>query len=1113
MNRSLICLVLVCIGVSALGKKKKAHWHSWWNTDWKYRQWVAIDPAGSTETMRNIPVSVRLTDALFASAYASSNGTDIRAVDSNGQLLPSQLVRFSANDVRLLIRLPQLNKTAGQGFFLYFGSSRLESFSPALVLDNSYWLYTPLAGTLENLAGRPLSISKQGFVVQNGWTAGLITGNSYPWISLSRQYRGFLELISPDADLRTGIMLAARIRPTASTTMSLFSSNGFQVFLEGTKLVVETEKGRLTLPGIRSGIWQSVVIAASATTGQLSASIGGNKPVNQQLIPFSIRTDTMRIGRHMNNGDSTQFDGDLEEMSIQNAYPSDDYLRVIARNLDENAAFLQVQHPETQLGIALPPAPQLVRPANGAQSHKPDGIVLEWLPVPGAIGYEIELYREAQPAKIWKRLSAGNQRSFKITHEMAGLSSLLWTVRAVTENGKSIDGHLAKLDFIQSGSDLPSLNPKRATFSRPEQFTIQLNGYLQSRVHHLQQYMIDFPRRNPGLLRMLRDRPEKDIPDWAGVFPGQYLSSAQLTWRLTKDPELKKNIDQYVLDLLKTQRADGYMGPFTDLNGPLSLWNHYAMVCGLIHYYEDTRFDPALQSAIRIVDLVKKEFGAGGKSIPKTGGASEAISHAVALVYRETKNPEYFRFATYLMHEAWNENGGVAYYQLGVDKKPVADFPVRRWEGIHNIQTLGEMYWVTGNPSYKKAMEHLWHTLRKTERHATGGFSTNEGLLGTPYQHGTIETCCTVAWTLLSTDMLRLTGDSRVADELEWSTLNSALGSIPLDGGCSSYGTQPEGFRRFCELRQGPSDGIELNCCSSNAPRAIGNIANWALLENAGGLVLNYYGPSTLTTNVKGNNTFSIQQETSYPEDGNIRLHISLSQSQKIPVQLRIPQWSINNTILLNGKALPAPMAGTYYTIDRKWKTGDLIELILDFRPRVRAGEEVYSGKVAIYKGPILLAQDMRYSTNQPPAQLDLRSLKIESLPTADDEKQPWLLIMVQDAAGKEWQFCDFSSAGQQGGYYRSWIDAVNIPPAPFYQQEPSTPSLLQWNKSQGAASWTILISDRPDFRNAKKVNGLSKPEYSTVELKPGRYWWTVQAENEHGVQISDNPSREFIKR
>lgn len=1111
MNRSLICLVLVCIGISALADNGKVHGHSWWNKDWKYRQWVAINAAGTTETVRDVPVSVRLSDAVFARAYSYANGADIRAVDSNGQLLPMQLVRFSANDVRLLVQLPQLNNIAGQGFFLYFGNAGLSSFSPAKVLDNSYWLYTPLAGTLENLTSRPVSISKQGFVVQNGWTAGLITGNSYPWISLSRQYRGFLELVS-DADLVNGIMMAARIRPATNNTMSLFSAAGLQVFLKDTKLVVETAKGRLTVPGIVPGRWQSVVIAANPATGQINASIGGNKAVNEQFAPFPIRTDTIRLGRHINNGDSTQFDGDLEEISMLNAYPSGDYLQIIARNLDETAAFLQVQDPETQSGIALPPAPQLIRPANGAQSHKPDGIVLEWLPVPGAVGYEIELYREAEPGKVWKRLSAGNQQTFKITREMAALSSLLWTVRAVAGNGKSIGGHLTKLDFIQANSDMPSLHPKTPVFSRPAQFTIQLNGYLQTRVHHLQQYMIDFPRRNPGLLRMLRDRPEKNIPDWAGVFPGQYLSSAQLTWRLTRDTELKQNIDQYVLDLLKTQRADGYMEPFNDLNGPLSLWNHYAMVCGLIHYYEDTRFDPALQSAVRIIDLVKKEFGAGAKSIPKTGGASEAISHAVALVYRETKNPEYFRFATYLMHEAWNESGGVAYYQLGIDKKSVDDFPVRRWEGIHNIQALGEMYWATGNEAYKKAMEHLWHTLKKTERHATGGFSTNEGLLGTPYQYGTIETCCTVAWTLLSTDMLRLTGDSRVADELEWSTLNSALGSIPLDGGCSSYGTQPEGFRRFCELRQGPPDGVELNCCSSNAPRAIGNIANWALLENAGGLVLNYYGPSTSTTTLNGNNTFSIQQETMYPEEGKIRLHISTGRPQKIPVQLRIPQWSINNTVVLNGKALPAPVAGTYYTIERRWKTGDLIELTLDFRPRVRAGEEVYTGKVAIYKGPILLAQDMQYSTKQAPAQLDLHSLKIEKSSVQGDEQQPWILTRVQDAAGKEWEFCDFSSAGQHGGYYRSWIDAVNIPPAPFYQQETTASNLLTWEKSLGAAFWTLLISDRPDFRKAKKISGLTHPEYSIEGLKPGRYWWTVQAENEHGVQISDNPSREFIK-
>src|SRR5690606_8523666 len=145
----------------------------------------------------------------------------------------------------------------------------------------------------------------------------------------------------------------------------------------------------------------------------------------------------------------------------------------------------------------------------------------------------------------------------------------------------------------------------------------------------------------------------------------------------------------------------------------------------------------------------------------------------------------------------------------------------------------------------------------------------------------TLETCCTVAWIAVSIDVLKMTGDPRVADEIEWSTLNAALGAIPYSGATSSYSNPPDGLRNYGnEIRgQATNAGPELNCCSTAACRGPGMIALWALMAGRNGEPhLNFYGPGTFALQLPSGNRLVIEQQTDYPADNRVALHINLSQ-------------------------------------------------------------------------------------------------------------------------------------------------------------------------------------------------------------------------------------------
>ena len=96
--------------------------------------------------------------------------------------------------------------------------------------------------------------------------------------------------------------------------------------------------------------------------------------------------------------------------------------------------------------------------------------------------------------------------------------------------------------------------------------------------------------------------------------------------------------------------------------------------------------------------------------------------------------------------------------------------------------------------------------------------------------------------------MLRLTGDPRVADELERSTFNGALGAQHPSGRWWTYNTPMDGVREASAhsiVFQARAGGPELNCCSVNGPRALGMLSEWAVMRDAKGFVVNWHGPGT----------------------------------------------------------------------------------------------------------------------------------------------------------------------------------------------------------------------------------------------------------------------------
>ncbi|MDA1190154.1 MAG: glycoside hydrolase family 127 protein [Candidatus Poribacteria bacterium] len=582
---------------------------------------------------------------------------------------------------------------------------------------------------------------------------------------------------------------------------------------------------------------------------------------------------------------------------------------------------------------------------------------------------------------------------------------------------------------------------------KPSGHGFRLGGFVGKRIEaNLRQWLLVAPRANPAMLHMFRDRkrlPGRDLLPWSGEFVGKYLISAIQGWRLTRDAELKSLIDRVVRDLISARQADGYLGPFTPelrlTSDRWDIWGHYHWMLALMMHYDDTGDDAALTACRKAGDLLCETF-VGNDARILSPEQNLAILHGACELYKRTGASSYLKLAERIIEEQ-SKPDSCRYLEDAAAGLEIQEFRARRWEGLHCIQGILELGLLTGNGAFIDAFTHIWWAMLKGDRHNTGGFSSAEACQGNPYDLRAIETCCTIAWMALTVDMLRLTGDARVADELELSLFNGALGAQHPSGRWWTYSTPMDGDRKASAheiVFQARPGSPELNCCSVNAPRGIGMLTEWAAMTSERGIALNYYGQGTVSAALADGTTVALTQETDYPVGGEITLTVEPDRTANFVLSLRVPQWSRNTTIRINGDALPAPTPGSYAEIERLWQPGDTVELSLDLTPHFWVGERDVEGKSSVYRGPILLTYD-RYFNDMDPhdvPELDARNLALEPV-RWEGWVEPLTLWRTRGADERDVLLCDFASAGATGTPYRSWLAIGGLSSGAFSRDNP----------------------------------------------------------------------------
>jgi DUF1680 family protein len=574
-----------------------------------------------------------------------------------------------------------------------------------------------------------------------------------------------------------------------------------------------------------------------------------------------------------------------------------------------------------------------------------------------------------------------------------------------------------------------TINKASDRFASADPSVIRLQGFLGERYRKNEMARL-LAKNEDEMLSGFQNRPGKH--PYVGHHVGKWLHAATLTWASTRNDALRAKLDRVVSRLIATQKEDGYLGTYADgahwgmgKDQQWDVWVHKYVLIGLLTYHNHTGDQASLEASKKIGDLLVSTFSINGDSGKRldlnersthAGMASGSVLEPMVLLYRATGNEKYLSFARFIA-DNWEANNGPKIISTLTEKRSVkltADG--KAYEMLSCLVGLCELHRTTGEQRYLIPAINAWNDITANHLLITGSGSSRE-FWTSPRQFlssakdDTAETCVTVTWIQLTQQLLRLTGDPRYAEEIEKTFYNHLAAAQKPDGSAWTYFTALDGKKSY---------QTEQNCCTSSGPRGWALLPTCVYMTNDDGIVVNFLTSSSASLKINGE-TVIVRQETLFPVSGSVTIAVTVPKPMKFALRVRVPSWSKIDGL----KAKP----GDYWLLRQTWSRTQTIKLDFDIPVRILTGEGSNNGKVAIARGPQVLAVDEPYNpglTNLtaialPNSQLQLKPSATyrdaDGLPVYETE------IGNQKAGRSTLRLVPFASAS---GQYVVWLRLLN---------------------------------------------------------------------------------------
>ena len=561
----------------------------------------------------------------------------------------------------------------------------------------------------------------------------------------------------------------------------------------------------------------------------------------------------------------------------------------------------------------------------------------------------------------------------------AATATVTYPARAQTH----LDPDWAKAGIIATGhspyAKLKSV-PVQAVTITPGFWSKRRETNVKSSIPSMRTELLEHGRIDNFLrLEGKSDEPQKG-PVYSDSDIYKWLEAVAFALQSQPLPELRARAEEMTRQIAGAQEPSGYLNTYYvqakkgDRMLPKTQTTGHELYCighllqGGIAYYRATG-DPALLNlGIRFVDeFLLPNYGPAANQGPIVAGHPE-IEMSLIELYRTTGKRQYLDLAGYILQGDPRiplQQHQIVYMYCGkpfVSRTKLEGHAVR---AMYACCGATDYYLETGDPAYWKTLNHLWDDLAAHQLYVTGGVGARSDgeafgdAFELPNETAYGESCAAIGNMMWNWRMLAASGDAKFTDVMERALYNGINSGMSLDGKLYCYRNP---------LAYDPTTGdtirnpwYDTTCCPPNIERTFAALPGYFYSTSHEGVYVHFYDNNQLAWHLDNGVPLSIQQTTRYPWEGSVHLAVAPASPQEFTLFVRIPGWSQQTIVKVNGKAVEHVAAGQYLSIQRRWSAGDVVELEFDMQPRmVHANLAVTDdrGRVALQRGPLVYCME-----------------------------------------------------------------------------------------------------------------------------------------------------------